>query len=120
MAVDSELAAFEAAAAVVHVGQKTAFRRPWAIAVDRAIGRTVEPLAALIVAAEIIILASSVLFRYVLRNPLVWGDALATILLLWLAMLGAVVAYRRGEHIRMTALVRKVSPEVAEVLEAIS
>ena len=120
MTVDPELAAAEAAAAVVHVGQKTTFRRPWAAAIDRVIGWIVEPVAALLVAVEIIILASSVLFRYVLRSPLVWSDELATILLLWLAMLGAVIAYRRGEHIRMTALVRRVSPKAAEVLDAIS
>ena len=43
--------------------------------------------------------------RYVFRVPLVWSDELASILFLWLAMLGAVVAFRRGEHMRMTALV---------------
>src|ERR1700688_659208 len=120
MAVDPEPAAADAAAAVVHVGQKTTFRRPWAVAIDRVIGAIVEPVAAFLVAVEIVILASSVLFRYVLRSPLVWSDELATILLLWLAMLGAVIAYRRGEHIRMTALVRRVTPRTAEVLEAIS
>src|SRR6202163_2789715 len=120
MTGDPELAAAQAAAAVVHVGQKTTFRRPWAAAIDRVIGWVVEPAAALLVAVEIVILASSVFTRYVLRSPLVWSDELATILLLWLAMLGAVVAYRRGEHIRLTALVRRVSPQVAKVLEAIS
>ena len=42
--------------------------------------------------------------------PLVWSDELASILFLWLAMLGAVVALRRGEHMRMTALVSRVAP----------
>src|ERR1700681_790162 len=74
MTGDPELAAAQAAAAVVHVGQKTTFRRPWAAAIDRVIGWVVEPAAALLVAVEIVILASSVLFRYVLRSPLVWGD----------------------------------------------
>jgi tripartite ATP-independent transporter DctM subunit len=96
------------------------YRRPWAAAIDRVIGGITEPLAAFLIVVEIIILAASVFTRYVLRNPLIWSDELATILLLWLAMLGAVVAYRRGEHIRMTALLRRVSPRVREVLEAIS
>ena len=39
------------------------------------------------------------------HRPLIWSDELASILFLWLAMLGAVVALRRGEHMRMTALV---------------
>jgi tripartite ATP-independent transporter DctM subunit len=96
------------------------YRRPWAAAVDRVIGAVVEPIAALLVVAEVIILASGVFTRYVLRSPLVWTDELATILFLWLAMLGSVVAYRRGEHIRLSVLVRRSSPRVQAILEAIA
>ena len=45
-----------------------------------------------------------------LHRPLIWSDELASILFLWLAMLGAVVAFRRGEHMRMTALVGSARP----------
>ena len=45
-----------------------------------------------------------------LHRPLIWSDELASILFLWLAMLGAVVAFRRGEHMRMTALVASARP----------
>lgn len=103
-----------------HGAARLQFHRPWAAAIDRAIGAVIEPVAALLVAVEIVLLASGVFMRYVVRSPLVWSDELASILLLWLAMLGAVIAYRRGEHIRMTALLRRVSPQVAAVLEAIS
>ncbi len=96
------------------------FRRPWAAAIDRAIGTVVEPLAALLVVVEVVILASGVFTRYVLRSPLVWTDELATILFLWLAMLGSVVAYRRGEHIRLSVLLRQSSPRVREILETVS
>jgi len=105
----------------LHGGQRFVFRRPWAAAIDRVIGWVTEPVAALLVAVEIAILAAGVVSRYVLHNSLVGSDELAgEVLLVWLAMLGAVVAYRRGEHIRMTALVRRASPRVAEILEAIS
>jgi tripartite ATP-independent transporter DctM subunit len=105
----------------IHGGKRFVFRRPWAAAIDRAIGWITEPVAALLVAAEIVILAAGVYSRYVLHNSLVGSDELAgEVLLVWLAMLGAVVAYRRGEHIRMTALVRRASPKVAEIMEAIS
>ena len=43
--------------------------------------------------------------RYVFHQPIIWSDELASILFLWLAMLGSVVALRRGEHMRMTAFV---------------
>jgi tripartite ATP-independent transporter DctM subunit len=96
------------------------FRRPWAAAIDRAIGAVVEPVAAALIVAEVVILASGVFTRYVLRSPLVWSDELATILLLWLAMLGSVVAYRRGEHIRLSVVLRSSPPRVREILETIS
>jgi tripartite ATP-independent transporter DctM subunit len=96
------------------------YRRPFAAAVDRVIGAVVEPVAAFLVVAEVIILASGVFTRYVLRSPLVWTDELATILFLWLAMLGSVVAYRRGEHIRLSVVVRRSSPRVREILESIA
>ena len=95
------------------------FRRPWAAAFDRAIGAVVEPAAAFLVLVEIVILATGVFTRYVIRQPLVWTDELATILLLWLAMLGAVVAYRRAEHIRLSVVLRRCSPARRAVLEAI-
>jgi tripartite ATP-independent transporter DctM subunit len=96
------------------------FRHAWTAAVDRAIGAIVEPIAALLVVVEVIILAAGVFCRYVLVRPLVWSDELATILFLWLAMLGAVVAYRRGEHIRLSVVLRRSSPHVRDVLETIS
>jgi tripartite ATP-independent transporter DctM subunit len=95
------------------------FRRPWAAAIDRAIGAVVEPVAALLVLVEVVILAAGVFTRYVLGNPLVWSDELATIIFLWLAMLGSVVAYRRGEHISLSVLVRRASPRTRRVLETI-
>ncbi len=96
------------------------YRRKAPAAIDRAIGWLTEPLVAVLVLVEVGILASGVFTRYVLRSPLVWTDELATTLLLWLAMLGAVAAYRRNQHIRLTAIPRRVSPKTAEVLEAIS
>jgi len=95
------------------------FRRPWAAALDRAIGAVVGPAAAFLVIVEIVILATGVFTRYVMRQPLDWTDELATILLLWLAMLGAVVAYRRGEHIRLQAVLRRSSPRHRALLETI-
>jgi tripartite ATP-independent transporter DctM subunit len=74
-------------------------------ALDAGIGALIEAAAALLVAAEIAILFAGVLARYVFDRPLVWSDELASMLFLWLAMLGAVIAFRRQEHMRMTAVV---------------
>lgn len=87
---------------------------------DTVLGHLVEIPAALLVLAEIVVLLTGVTSRYVLHAPLVWSDELASILFLWLAMLGAVVALRRGEHMRMTALVGMASPGVRAFLEVIA
>jgi tripartite ATP-independent transporter DctM subunit len=79
--------------------------RSVATALDSLLGAVVEILAAALVTAEIVILFSGVVARYVLNHPLNWSDELASILFLWLAMLGAVIAFRRDEHMRMTAAV---------------
>lgn len=81
---------------------------------------TVEYAAALLVMAEIVVLLAGVTSRYLLHSPLVWSDELASILFLWLALLGSVLALDRGEHMRMTALVGKASPEVRAFLEVLA
>jgi tripartite ATP-independent transporter DctM subunit len=72
---------------------------------DVSLGLLVEMLAAALVAADITILFSGVISRYLFDRPLLWSDELASTLFLWLAMLGAVIAFRRDEHMRMTACV---------------
>ena len=95
-------------------------RQPWAVALDSALGHLVEIPAALLVVAEIIILFSGIVARYVLHTPLVWSDELASILFLWLAMLGSVIAFRRGEHMRMAALVNRASPATRAMLDMVA
>jgi len=77
---------------------------------DRAIGWVTELPAALLVIVEVGVLFAGVVSRYVYNRPLTWTDELASALFLWLAMLGAVIAFRRGEHMRLTALVGVASP----------
>lgn len=85
--------------------------RPSILRLEQALSRLVEVPAALLVLADIVVLFAGVVSRYVFHRPLIWSDELASILFIWLAMLGSVVALRRGEHMRMTALVSQASPE---------
>lgn len=77
---------------------------------NNALGLLVEVPAAILVALEIIILFSGVIARYVLHAPLIWSDELASMLFLWIAMLGSAIAFKRGEHMRMTAFTGKLAP----------
>jgi tripartite ATP-independent transporter DctM subunit len=87
--------------------------------IDRALGHLVEIPAALLVVAEVIILFIGVVARYGFHRPLIWSDELSSILFLWLAMLGSAVAFRRGEHMRMTALVASVGPRMWAFLDVV-
>ena len=77
---------------------------------DRLLGRCVEAAAAAIVVAEAALLGWATTARYVFDAPLTWSDELATILFVWLSMLGSVVALRRDGHMRLTAFIRGLSP----------
>src|SRR5438094_937248 len=95
-------------------------RRSRLAAIEHALGMLVEIPAALLVVAEIVILFAGVVARYALHRPLIWSDELASILFLWLAMLGAAVAFRRAEHMRMTAVVASAKPAMRAYLDLVA
>src|SRR5215216_5177931 len=95
-------------------------RRSLLASIEHALGMLVEIPAALLVVAEIVILFAGVVARYALHRPLIWSDELASILFLWLAMLGAAVAFRRGEHMRMTAVVAGARPAMRAWLDLVA
>ncbi len=92
----------------------------WVSQVDKVLGLMVSVPAALLVLADIVVLFAGVVTRYAFASPLLWSDELASIMFLWLAMLGSVVALRRGEHMRMTAFVSGTAPERRALFELIA
>ncbi|CCD95468.1 putative TRAP-type C4-dicarboxylate transport system, fusion of small and large permease proteins (dctQ/dctM domains) [Bradyrhizobium sp. ORS 375] len=106
--------------AISEVVIETPRRWSWLDRLEALLGLLVEIPAALLVVAEIVILFAGVVARYGLHRPLIWSDELASILFLWLAMLGAAVAFRRGEHMRMTAMVARASPGLRAYLDVIA
>ncbi|SHM40282.1 TRAP transporter large permease [Bradyrhizobium lablabi] len=95
-------------------------RRSALASVEHFLGMLVEIPAAFLVVAEIVILFAGVVSRYVLHSPLIWSDELASILFLWLAMLGSAVAFRRVEHMRMTAIVASARPAMRAYLDMVA
>ena len=96
---------------------RTTTARTVAAAVESHLGSLIEIGAAGLVVAEIAILFGGVISRYVFDRPLVWSDELASTLFLWLAMLGAVIAFRRDEHMRMTACVGVLGGSLRVIFE---
>ncbi|MEI6116949.1 MAG: TRAP transporter large permease subunit [Burkholderiales bacterium] len=84
---------------------------------DGALAPFVESLAAAIVVIEICTLFAGMVARYIFQTPLVWADEFASILFLWLASLGSVIALQRGAHMRMTAVVGMTSPRTREFFD---
>jgi len=89
-------------------------------ALDRGFSRVVEFSAASLVIAETVLLGSNTVARYVFNSPFAWADELAQLLFIWLAVLGAAVALRRGEHMRLTAVVRHVSASRRAFIDALA
>jgi tripartite ATP-independent transporter DctM subunit len=110
------------AAGMAGHAQEAAGRKPigWLENLNKALGTLVEIPAALLVLAEVAVLLMGVTSRYLFHKPLVWSDELASILFLWLAMLGSIVAFHRGQHMRMTAIVGKLDPAKRAFLDLLA
>lgn len=92
----------------------------WARLLDTGLGHLIEVPAAILVVAEVVVLFAGVISRYVFDRPLVWSDELASLCFLWLGLLGACIALRRGEHMRMTAVVMLLPERGRVFAEAIA
>jgi TRAP-type C4-dicarboxylate transport system permease small subunit len=82
----------------------------WPKRFARALEGVLSILAAILMLAVVLVVLAGVLSRFVLKDPLSWSDELASIFFLWLAMCGAAIALSRGQHMRMTAVIARISP----------
>lgn len=89
-------------------------------ALDRGIGWVIDVVAACLVLVEIVILSATVISRYILKQPVTWSDELASLVFLWLGMLGAAGALRRGEHMRLTLFMGRLSPSARSVVDLVA
>ena len=58
-----------------------------------------------------------ILFRYVFHFPLFWTEEFARYCLVWSSLLGATIAFKRGEHIAVTFFMDRL-PTRSRRLEA--
>jgi tripartite ATP-independent transporter DctM subunit len=64
-----------------------------------------------LVAAQAVVVGLQVVGRHVLRQPAPWTEEVARLLLVWLMCVGGIKALSEGAHPRVTALLRRLSPE---------
>lgn len=74
-------------------------------------GQFIENTALVVVLTAMILLASSQIFlRNVMDSGFAWADEALRLMVLWVAMLGAVAASRENRHIAIDALSRILPP----------
>jgi TRAP-type C4-dicarboxylate transport system permease small subunit len=69
-----------------------------------------DGLLALMLFTMVVLASSQVIMRNFLDSGFSWGDPLLRLLVLWLALMGAMVATRLERHITVDALLRILSP----------
>jgi TRAP-type C4-dicarboxylate transport system permease small subunit len=78
--------------------------------------RVLEWMVAAIVAFLVLVVLWGVVSRFAIQLPSRWTEELATQLLVWVAMLGAAVAFSRREHLGVDYLHAKLHPEAQRLL----
>jgi tripartite ATP-independent transporter DctM subunit len=91
----------------VTLGETASLRGRW---LEQSLRWLVEIPAAIAVVAEVIILFAGIVARGIFHRPIIWSDELASILFLWLAMLGSAIAVQRSAHMRLTFFTSYLSP----------
>ena len=69
-----------------------------------------ESLLVIILLCTIIFAVTQILLRNFLHAGIPWGDSLVRILVLWLGLIGAMIASRNHRHIKIDILSRHLSP----------
>ncbi len=78
----------------------------WLGRLDRAVFEVCRAAGVASLVGVVLVALAQVLCRYLLRQPLVWSEELATYLFIWLCMLGAALAVRDKTHYAFDALLR--------------
>ena len=77
------------------------------LAFERGLNWAIVRLACILLAVVSVLGIMQVLTRFVINQPLTWSEVLIRILLIWMIMLGAVIAFREGAQISLDFLFRK-------------
>ncbi len=80
------------------------------IAIKTALVRLLEWVVIVVLATLVLNVLWGVFSRFILQAPSRWTEEVATILLIWVALLGAAVAFGRNEHLGIDYLVRQFDP----------
>ncbi len=66
-----------------------------------------------------VVIPYEVFGRYILQKMSMWSGEVATFALVWASMLGAAVGLKKGYQVGMTAVLEKVPPRVARMIQGL-
>lgn len=72
--------------------------------------RTEESFIFLLLAAMVTLAGTQIILRNLWESGIAWGDPVLRVLVLWVGMLGAMIASRSNQHIRIDVLSHYLSP----------
>lgn len=90
------------------------------VRVKKALTKMLELVVVLIVAALVFDVLWGVCTRFILGEPSRWTQEVAEFLLIWVAMLGAAVAFSRNEHLGVDYFVKKLDKDAQFLLAVIA
>lgn len=94
-------------------------RQSWWARADT-VGRALENALLVFLFVSLLVLATSQIFlRNFFSAGLPWADGLVRVLVLWLAMIGAVAASRDNKHIAIDIVVRSLPPAAGRLVASL-
>jgi len=81
--------------------------------------KALELVVIIIMAMLVIDVIWQVFTRLILNDPSTWTEELATILLMWVALLGASVAFYRRGHLGVDYFINKLGPQKKTLVELV-
>jgi TRAP-type C4-dicarboxylate transport system permease small subunit len=70
-----------------------------------------------LLAAIVALITANVFMRYVLNSSLSWGEELTLWIFVWFVWIAVSLAFKRGEHIRITLLFDMLAPRGQKALQ---
>ncbi|SFD87647.1 C4-dicarboxylate transporter, DctQ subunit [Lentibacillus persicus] len=83
---------------------------------DQMVSKFIEIVCVILMASIVVTISTSVISRFVVFNPLNFANPLSKYLLIWVAFLGAGLAFRYGEHIAVDMISDRVKQQTRKKL----
>lgn len=83
----------------------------------RALEKALRAVVAALVATIAVMVAAQVVFRYAVKEPIVWSEEFTTLCYQWLSYLGAALAVRYRAHYGVDLVVRLLGPSWKALLQ---